>query len=130
MLPPSSNQEYAHNFAIKITRDLDETKEFFSVYPNANTTVYFITTCRNEFCSSLWRIPSIVEYWYKDDTGRYGDLRISIDYGEGKVLFFHTRCTSYDTEEEGVGMYGTSLEGIMEFLQDSHCPINQPKIPA
>jgi hypothetical protein len=124
MLPPSGKQEDAYNAAIKITEDLDEVKEFFSVYPNANTTVYFITTCTDEFCSSLWRIPSVVEYWYKDDTGKYADLRIVINYGESKVVSFHTRCRIYDSEEVGIVMHGTSLEGITEFLQDSHCPNN------
>lgn len=122
MLPPSSRQEDVYNFAIKITRNSNEVKEFFSIYPNANTTVYFITTCTDEFCSSLWRIPSIVEYWYKDDNGKYADLRIFINYSEGKVGSFHTTCKIYDTEEVGIVMYGTSLEGITEFLQDSHCP--------
>jgi hypothetical protein len=42
-LSPSSSQEDARYFALKITRDLDEVKEFFGIYPNASTTVYFIT---------------------------------------------------------------------------------------
>jgi hypothetical protein len=71
----------------------------------------------------LWRIPSVVEYWYKDDAGKYADLRIEINYEEEKAVFSQARCTVYDTELDGIEMHGAvPLEGVTEFLQDSQCP--------
>ncbi|MGH9923294.1 MAG: hypothetical protein ACRD38_11140 [Nitrososphaerales archaeon] len=124
LLPRSSTQEDdASKSAVEITRNLDEVKEFLSNYPAANTTVYFITRCADESCSSLSRIPSIVEYWYRGgDGGKYTDLRITVNFEERKVLLFQLRCLTEGSENNGIEVHGSSLRGITEFLQDSRCP--------
>jgi hypothetical protein len=116
-------KEDAHNFALGITKDLNEVNEFQSIYPNANTTVYFIKTCADESCSTLSWIPSVVEYSYKTQDQKYADLRVEINYEEGQAVFSQARCTIYDTEQGGIELHGAvPLEGVAAFLQDSQCP--------
>ncbi|MGI0049375.1 MAG: hypothetical protein ACREAW_07525, partial [Nitrososphaera sp.] len=58
-----------------------------------------------------------------DNTDKYADLRIEINYDDGKAIFSQVRCTVYDTELDGIEMHGAvPLEGVAEFLQDSQCP--------
>jgi hypothetical protein len=111
-----------HDYAIEMTRNLSEVKEFFDVYPTVNTRVYFITTCADESCSTLQRISSVVEYWYKADDQKYAELRVTINYHEEKPTFSQVRCSVYGTEEN-ITQYGAvPLEGVAKFLQDSQCP--------
>jgi hypothetical protein len=123
-VPTSRIQGYDAKSAVEMTRNLNEVKEFLSNYPTANTTVYPIQRCNDESCSSRSWIPSIVEYWYREreDGGKYTDLRIVINFEEGKVLLFELRCLTEGSENDYVKVHGTSLEGITEFLQNSKCP--------
>ena len=123
-LPTSRTQEDDAKSAVEITRNLNEVKEFLSNYPDANTRVYFITTCADESCSSLSRIPSIVEYWYRErgDGGKYTDLRIEVRFEERSVVFFQLRCLTEGSENNGIEVHGSSLAGITEFLRNSQCP--------
>lgn len=108
---------------VMTTKDLNDVKQFFSTYPTANTTVYFITTCTDESCLSLGRIPSVVEYWFKSQDQKYSELRIEINYQKGEAVFSQVRCTVYGIEGDGVGMRRAApLEGVSLFLRDSRCP--------
>ncbi len=124
MPPPTSSTEEDEDLAVEITRNFNEVKEFLSNYPTANTTVYFITTCADESCSSLSRVPSIVEYWYREweDGGKYTDLRIVVHFEERSVTLFQLRCLTEGSENNSIEVHGSSLQGITEFLQNSQCP--------
>ncbi|MGI0018984.1 MAG: hypothetical protein ACREAY_00780 [Nitrososphaera sp.] len=47
--------------AVGKTRNLDEVRAFLTHYPNADATAYFVTTCADDSCDTLIRVPSIVE---------------------------------------------------------------------
>lgn len=113
--------------AIDNTRNLDEVKAFLNHYPTANATVYFITTCADESCETLIRVPKTVEYWLKDEAvSKMALLRISIDEREGgkPPSFFQVSCQLLGTEVADE-IHGSSLseEDITGFLQNhDRCP--------
>jgi hypothetical protein len=117
VLPLRSSSDF-----IRVAEKLSETKEFLNNYPNANTTVYFITTCVDDPCLSLARIPSIVEYWYNADD-KIALLRISIDRDNGPGLV-QASCQLVGTEESGEIHSSRIAEGLItQFLQGEYrCP--------
>jgi hypothetical protein len=107
----------------KIT-DLDSLQAFKQHYPDANATVYFVTTCATDSCETLVRIPSIVEY-SQEIGGKIATLRISLEHKwDGKPTFFQLSCHIPSTEES-TEIHGTisTQEDIEPFIVNSgHCP--------
>lgn len=118
VLPLRSSSDF-----IRVADKLSETKEFLSNYPNANTTVYFITTCVDDPCLSLVRIPSLVEYWHNADD-KIALLRILIDRDNGNPTFVSASCQLVGTEESGEIHSSRISEGLItQFLQGEYrCP--------
>ncbi len=113
---------------IDATKDLEEVKAFLAYYPNASSTVYFVTTCADESCETLVRVPSIIEYSYEervDDDSKIALLRVSMEQEwEGKPVFFQVSCQIVGSED-GRDIHGSQIEReiIAEFLQnENRCP--------
>lgn len=113
--------------AIDKTKDRSEVTEFLAYYPNANVTVYFVTTCAIDSCETLIRLPATVEYWYESigDVTELAILRIGLEHRfDGRPNFAQLSCSIRDSEVFNE-IHGTTIERgqITEFLKsDEHCP--------
>jgi hypothetical protein len=110
--------------AIDKTRNLDEVKAFLDHYPNANATVYFVTTCADKACETLIRVPSIVEY-FQEDGGKMAFLRISLEHAwDGEPISFQLSCQLAGSEQAGeIHSSIAGQENVIAFLQsDGRCP--------
>ena len=129
----SSNNTLQDSFeaAERMTTELDEVRAFLSVYPNANSTVYFVQICSDDSCSSFSRIPGVVEYWYREGSGRYADLRITLHHESMEPTSMQIRCiiihketnTVLNPETDLVERHGKRLEDTGIFLQNELCPM-------
>ena len=108
------------------TRSLDEVKTFLAYYPNANATVYFVTTCVTDSCETLIRVPSIVEHWYESiKDNKIAFLRIILEEKlDGKPTLIQLSCIIVDFEDANE-IHGSNIKDIeiSEFLHnESRCP--------
>ncbi|MEM3159603.1 MAG: hypothetical protein QXJ74_02350 [Nitrososphaera sp.] len=110
------------------TKDRSEVAEFLVYYPNANVTVYFVTTCATESCETLIRVPATVEYLY-EITGKLALLRIGLETRlDGEPNYAEASCRIIGGEFS-VAMAGKYIEygRITDFLQnDERCPQSPP----
>jgi hypothetical protein len=111
--------------AIDKTRNLAEVTAFLTHYPNADATAYFVTTCADDSCDTLIRVPSIIEYWHRD-SGKTASLRISVDLKDSsRPTFIQILCGVAESEEasEIHGFLSIDRKNIAEFLQnENRCP--------
>lgn len=108
--------------AIDKTKDLSEVKEFASHFPDANTTVYFVTTCavqEERPCETLVRVPSIVEYSHEGaDGGKIAFLRVFLEQKwQGSPLSFELSCHVADNDDSAMIYKQIGEGGVSEFLQ-------------
>lgn len=113
-------------WAIDKTKDLSEVKVFLRHYPDATTTVYFVTACAtDEVCNTLMRVPSIVEYSHQA-AEKVALLRISIavDSETAPTSFLQLSCQMLDAEvADEIHDSRLSDNDISDFLQNhQRCP--------